>query len=463
MKILFVYPDVNIKGAALSFQFGLGHLSAFLKRHGHETFLHYVRSAADVENFGRITRDISPELICFTSTSAQYKYVKKILANSSKSDTFTVCGGPHVTLLPEELENTPGLDAVCRGEGEYPLLELTKALSGDRGIMDIPGLWIKKGSEICKNSSPPFIPDIDTLPFPDRSLFDYQSVVDSDFGTALFMFSRGCPYNCTFCSNHALRQVQQGRYVRFRSIEKCMEEIENVLANYNVRTLYFNDDVFTMKKEHVINFCREYKKGFGIPFHINTRVENLDGEVCRMLKEAGCSRVNIGIECGSEDFRREVLGRTMTNAEIIKGFRLVSEAGIKTKSFNIVGFPEETPSVARETVKLNAAVQPDSLVVYIFEPYPGTRLLDIAKEKGYIDSNPWEETFAPRTDTVLEMPEFSREQIRIVYKNFGFNVYRHSSIMKAIFYRIYYSGYGDFVLKLLSPFKKILRKWIMGV
>ncbi len=463
MKILFVYPDVNIRGSALSFQFGLGHLSSFLKQYGHETKLYYMRSGTDINNFNKAAKDFCPKLICFTATSSQYKYVRKVLATSGDVDAFTVCGGPHVTLLPGELKNTPGLDAICRGEGEYPLLDLTKALSGERELNNIPGLWVKMGDKIHKNQSPPFISNLDELPFPDRALFDYQSVIDSDFGTALFMFSRGCPYTCTFCSNHALREVQKGRYVRFRRRGSCMDEIDNVLSSYNVRTLYFNDDVFTLNREFVIDFSREYKKRFKVPFHVNTRVEKLDEEMCKVLKDAGCSRIDIGIECGSEKFRREVLKRDMSNAEIIRGFRLASGAGIKTKSFNIVGFPGETPEIAMETVRLNSLIKPDSLVVYIFEPYPGTKLFETAMEKGFLKRKPWEESFSPRTDTVLDMPEFRREEIRNIYKNFGFNVYRNTSILKALFYKVYYSDHGKLILRLFSPFKKILRKLVMGV
>ena len=463
MKILFVYPDVNIKGAALSFQFGLGHLSSFLKQYGHEIKLYYVRSRDDINNFGSEAAKFSPELICFTATSSQYKYVKEVLAGLKKADAFTVCGGPHVTLLPDELQNTPGLDAICLGEGEYPLLELTKALSGERKLTDIPGLWVRMGDRIHKNPSPPFIQNLDELPFPDRGLFDYQSIVDSDFGTALFMFSRGCPYKCTFCSNHALRQIQEGRYVRFRSRENCMEEIESVLTNYDVNILYFNDDVFTLNREFVLDFCDEYKKRFNLPFHVNTRVEKLDDEMCKALKDAGCSRIDIGVECGGEDFRREILKRDMTNAEIINGFRSAHNVGIKTKSFNIVGFPGETPEIAGETVKLNAIIQPDSLVVYIFEPYPGTELFKTAVEKGFLSGNPWEESFSPRTDTMLDMPEFGREKIRKIYKNFGFHGYRKRHLLTALFYKLYYSDHGELILKLFSPFKKILRKLVMGV
>ncbi len=463
MKILFVYPDVGIRGGALSFQFGLGHLSSFVKSRGHLTELHYVRTPEDMCSLNSKIDSVKPDIVAFTSTSPQYKNVRRMAADLKDERPFTICGGPHVTLYPEALAETPGLDAVCRGEGEDALLEVLNALGGKRRMDDIPGLWVKTPEGIKKNAPPSFMQKIDELPFPDRGLYDYQSVVDSDFGTALFMFSRGCPFECTYCSNHALRKVQDGRYVRFRSVDNCLDEIAEVLANYKIGMLYFNDDVFTMRKDYVKEFCEKYARRFKNPFQINARVETLDLEICSMLKKAGCLRIDIGIESGCEEFRRKVLKRRMSNDDIIKAFESAKEAGLKTKSFNIVGYPLETKTFAEETVALNRQIQPDSVVVYIFEPYPGTELYSVSLEKGFLEGNPWEADFIPRTDTVLEMPGFPREEIVKIYRNFGYNVYRGKDARKALFYKVYYWKHGEALLKLASPAKKTLRKLFMGI
>lgn len=463
MKILFVYPDLGIRGGALSFQFGLGHLSSFVKERGHETELYYVRTEEDIKGLNGKIAASKPDLLAFTSTSPQFRHVRRMAGALEDKRPFTICGGPHVTLYPEALEETPGLDAVCRGEGEHALLEVLNALEGRGDINDVPGLWIKTGSGVRKNPPREFIRDVDSLPFPDRGLYDYQAVADSDFGTALFMFSRGCPFECTYCSNHALRKVQGGKYVRFRSVDNCLDEIAEVLSKYRIEMLYFNDDVFTMKKDYVREFCLKYGKRFGNPFQINARVETLDDEICGLLKDAGCARIDIGIESGSEEFRRRVLKRRMSNEEIIKAFASANKAGIKTKSFNIVGYPLEKKENALETVKLNRLIQPDSIVVYIFEPYPGTELYDICLEKGFLEENPWEADFAPRTDTVLRMPDFPRGEIKKIYRNFGYNVYRGIDNRKALFYKIFYCRHGEIILKMASPAKKILRKLFMGI
>ncbi|MCL5070905.1 MAG: B12-binding domain-containing radical SAM protein [Actinobacteria bacterium] len=464
MKVLFVYPDINVKGGALSYHFGIGSLSAVLKKEGHETALQYLYGSYDIKLLLEKIEQFKPGILAITSISFQYKYIKKMIAeikNIHGSSIFTICGGPHVSLAPQELERTEGLDAICIGEGEYPLLELANKLQSGENITNIENIWVKKNGKIYQNPNRPLISDIDSLPFGDRELFNYQEIVNSDYDRAIFMCSRGCPYSCTYCCNSGLRGLQEGKYVRFRKIENVLAEIKEVISNYNVKYIYLNDDVFTENREYVSNFCSRYKEKIGYPFELNTRVEHLTPEMLQSLKNAGCYRVAMGIEQGDEKFRREILNRRMSNEKIEKAFELTKKAGIRTKSFNIVGFPFETYDIHMETVKINRKVQPSSLVIYVFEPYPGTPLYDICVKNHFIEEDRQDMDFISRTDTTLNMPGFTRKQILKCYRNFAWRVYRGKSYKKALLHKIYYSKYGELLIRLLSPFKKIVRKFAM--
>jgi len=461
MRILFVYPDINVKGGALSYHFGIGSLSAVLKKAGHETALQYLYGDYDISPLIKKIKQFNPELIAVTTVSFQYKYIRRMLSEIKQFRLFTICGGPHVSLAPRELERTEGLDAVCIGEGEYPLLELVNNLQKGDDITKIQNIWIKKDGQIFINPNRPLIAELDSLPFGDRDLFNYQEVINSDYDRAIFMCSRGCPYSCAYCCNSGLRKLQDGRYVRFRSIDNVIAEIKEVVSKYKVKSVYLNDDVFTEDYKYVSDFCRKFKSEINYPFEINTRVEFMTEDMVSNLKGAGCYRVAMGIEQGDEDFRKKILNRRMSNEKIEKAFILVKNAGIKTKSFNIVGFPFETYDIHMETVNINRKVQPNSLVVYIFEPYPGTPLYDMCVKNNFIKEDSGERDFISRTDTTLDMPQFSRKQILNCYRNFAWRVYWKKSIKKAVLHKAYYSKYGEFLIRLLSPFKKIVQKFAM--
>lgn len=464
MRILFCYTDINMKGGAKSFHYGIAILSALLKERGHQTSLFYMYPQYKIKALEEQINTFSPDLLGFSSTTAQFRYVRKILEEIPLAkDIFTICGGPHVTLEPESLETAPRLDAICRGEGEHALLELVDALENKKDVYNIKSLWVKEGKVIHRNSINNFIQDLDSLPFPDRDIYPYQSIIDSDFGTALFMFARGCPFNCSYCSNQALKDVQEGKYVRFRSVESCLKEIEEVITNYKVKALYLNDDLFTLKKEFVAEFCKKYRKRINLPFDINTRVGFLTEELCTQLKEANCRRVNIGIESGNPRIRQTILNRKMTNEQIINTFHMLRKAGLKTKSFNMIGFPEETPDDFQDTIELNKKIQPDSVILNVFDPYPGTPLGERCKKEGLVDLEKMESKIIPKTDTVLKLPQFPEKEIKRLYKIFAYEVYKESSLKRALFYRIYYSSIGEWLIRILSPIKDLLRRWTMGI
>ncbi|MBI2437634.1 MAG: B12-binding domain-containing radical SAM protein [Lentisphaerae bacterium] len=464
MKVLFVYPDIGVRGGARSYQFGIGLLSALLRARGHATSLYYMFGDYNPAALKRAVAMYQPGLIAFSAVSPQFRFVKQIFKDLAPFPAFTILGGHHATLAPECMQTIEGLDAICIGEGEYPLLELVETLERGGEASAIPNLWVKTRNQgIAKNATRPFTENLDALPFVDRELFDYQAIINSDFHTGQFMFSRGCPYNCTFCSNHALRERQEGKYVRFRGVPSCLAEIREVTLRYRMRALYFNDDCFTAHRNFVDEFCARYSEEFALPFAINARPETLNDDICRVLKAAGCQRISIGIESGSESFRQKVLGRRQSNERIVAAFAAAHRAGIKTKSFNIVGFPYETPEIFQETVDLNERIQPDSVIIGIFEPYPGTRLAEICLQEGFITSDGPDTWFLGRMDTILNMPAFPRRAILRCFRNFAFNVYKRHAPLRAFFYKIYYSAAGERLIRLLAPVKDLLRRLVMGV
>jgi radical SAM superfamily enzyme YgiQ (UPF0313 family) len=461
MKILFVYTDINtMNQGEKTYHLGIGTLSAFLKKKGHKTDLISMYGVFKLKSIFRKIEKFNPDIIALTSDTTQFPYIKKIIKNISYLDIFTILGGVHVSLCPECISEIQGLDSICIGEGEYSLSELADNFNKKPNRYDIDGIWFKTKDGIIKNKTRPFISNIDILPYSDRELFDYQKIINSDYGRVSFMVSRGCPYSCTYCASPSMGKLQKGKYVRFMSVERAVEELKYLKSKYKFNSIFFADDTFTLNKDYVLKFCQQYKKEINIPFEVNVRVESSSLEIFKILKDAGCFKIHMGIESGHEEFRRDILNRKMTNEQIIDAFRNAKEAGLMTKSYNIVGFPYETAQIHQSTLTLNRRISPDGHVCYIFQPYPGTRLYDICKKENFIDSANFNKTGAiSRRTTLLNMPQFSQKEIIKAHRNFSFQIYKNKSFKKALIYKLYYSRYGETLLRIFSPIKNMLRKF----
>jgi radical SAM superfamily enzyme YgiQ (UPF0313 family) len=410
MRVLLVYPDVHTYGG--SYYTGVASLAAVLKRRGHQCTLLHVTRSPDRAEVQRIAREYGPGLVAISATSPQFPYAR-LLAGWIRevARVPVVCGGVHPTLCPEEVVGCEELDLVNVGEGEEPLCELADALEAGRDVSGIRNLWVKTAGGVVRNPPRPLIADLDALPFPDRSVFDQRKFLDRWGGVARITASRGCPYSCTFCSNHAIRAAcGGGPAVRVRSPESVVEEIEALRREYHVDKIYFDDDTFTLEAERVSRLCALYGERIGLPFMVNARVETLTRPMLRALRAAGCEQISMGVETGNEWLRTEVLGKRITDAQIVEAFRMAREAGIATCSLNMIGLPCETPAMAEETIRLNEALAPDFLQVAVFYPFPGTELHARCKLEGWLTDRT-KSSFFDRGST-LDLPTLSARELR---------------------------------------------------
>lgn len=433
IKTLFIYTCVNKPEYKNTFHFGLGHLSSILKKNGHETSLLHI-TEIDRDKIIKNIKKEDPGLIGITAVSTQMHYVKEISKITKEMKIFTVVGGIHATLKPECIKDLE-VDGVIRGEGEYPILDLANALESGKDHTKIKNLWVKKGGKLIKNPMRPLVKNIDVLPFPDRELFDYERIVKKDDGRATFMWARGCPFKCTYCCNHAISDIYStGNYLRHVSPERCIEEIREVTEKYkNVRSFYFGNDSLNADRKWLSKLLKLYKKEFGWPFRCLVRPSaNADRSLFEELKAAGCYSVFMGIESGNEYIRNMVMKRGITDQQIYDSFRLARESGLKTLGNNIIGLPYETEEMLKDTIKMNAKVNPDMIGVGIFYPYEGTVLGDECRRKGLITD---ERAINERKDSIIKL-EMSRKKLFWYYKNFHYLVYTHmGNRKKALYYK----------------------------
>lgn len=233
------------------------------------------------------------------------------------------------------------------------------------------------------------IEDLDALPLPARNLLPndkYRYVLLGDKVTTM-QTSRGCPYPCAYYCPYPL---VQGRSWRSRSPAHVVREIEDIAANYRIDKILFRDATFTLDKERVRNICGLLaEKKINISWWCETRVDCLDYELMRLMKEAGCRGMNIGVETGDPELMRKQakVGLTIEKLNLI--IKSARELQLKLHLLLMIGLPEETRASLYKTYRLIRNLKPESIGVCIVTPYPGTALYEQARQKGWIESEDW--------------------------------------------------------------------------
>lgn len=434
MKILFILPQI---GSSCVWNVGIASIAAVFKKAGHSFDLFEIDNLKEylVELLDQIGKN-QPDIIGFSVNSHQFSHARKIARQIKKLYSIPVfIGGVHVILSPDFLEKEEMFDGACVGEGEYAFLELAEKIEKGQDYTDTKNFWFRCGKNIIKNEPRRLIENLDELPFPDRSIFRYFKKYGQKGVTPRFIFSRGCPFSCTYCCNHALRRkcAGLGTYLRFRSVNKAIEEIKRLKKQYNFHHIKLDDDTFSYNKKWLVKFCHEFSKNFKMTFECNVRPGSVDEESLITLKNSGCTLIKVGVEAGNEKLRKSVLNRAISNQVMISLFDKAKSLGLKTFSFNMVGIPGETKETIKDTIDLNARLKPDFMQITVFYPYWGTVLGDLCLKEGFIGK---ESADSYMETSILNLPTISKKEIEKAAKNFKFNVYRHYDLKKALLVKV---------------------------
>ncbi|MDP2909881.1 MAG: radical SAM protein [bacterium] len=370
MKVLFVNKFLD-KHTIYRVPLGILYLSSAIKKAGHEVFI----CEPNRENvFDKVER-VKPDVIAYSVRTGFHRYYidlnKKL---KEKFSFFSVFGGPHATFFPEMIMEE-GIDSVAKGECESAIVDLVDCMENGRNYLETPNFWFKSRGKIFKNPLRNLEQNLDNILFPDRALLDgFKEIKLSRIHN--FITARGCPYNCSYCFNHQLKEMYAGQnYVRRRSVDNVMEEIKRVKENYNLERVHFEDDTFNLDKEWLREFTLKYPK---IPFKCNIRGNLIDEETVRLLKEANCISVTFAIEAGNDRVRNEILKRNMSKEQIINCAKLLKKYKIRFITENILANPTSTLSDDIETLDLNLVCKPDYPTVSLLQPYPQTEIFKIA-------------------------------------------------------------------------------------
>jgi len=338
-----------------------------------------------------------------------------------------VMGGVHPTVMPEECLADDALDLVVRGEGERAFLRLVQGAEPE----EVPGVSFRRGEDIIHVPRDKRPVDLNANPMPAYHLLPmerYHTALGSSRrspGIGMIV-SRGCPGRCTYCYGHFL-----GRKVRFRDPQLIYEEIRLLMDTYGIREIAFYDDTFTTYRKKVQALCRLLiDNRTDLSWCCFSRVDTVDLETLRIMRRAGCHQISVGIESGSE----MILETIQKDIDLDRARRMVAncrQAGIKVRACFMFGNPGENLDTIRQTIDFAKQLNPDIVLFNMTTPFPGTRMFDWAKSKGYLTTYDWRDY--DLANVVMDLPTIGREVLLDAYgKAYREFYFRPSYLLKRI-------------------------------
>lgn len=448
MKVLFVVPPAQLqerygrlKGAGAIYpSIGIAYLAAGLMQLGHEVrVLDAEVLGVGLEAIRAETESFNPDLAGFQTYCANLARCMECaqLIRSIKSDVRVVFGGVQATLFPEQSLANENVDFVVRGEGDRVLPELVRCLEAGTEPVAVRGLSWRRNGAVIHNPNQDLIHNLDELPHPALHLFPHARYRSSaqlrGRKTMLIFTSRGCPYNCSYCSGDLIF----GKSFRFHGTEWVMNEIDRLTGEFKVDSLQFYDETFTIDRERIIELCQAMiDRNLNLPWSCFTRVDLVDLELLKMMKKAGCYQIFFGVETGVERLLTLIRkGTTLDQAR--EAFRLTHQVGIETVASFMLTLPTETIEETWISVRFGLELDPDYVYWLTFTPYPGTDLAEFAARNGTIINTDYSSynvfdsiAFLPLQRTEQEIRETITRAYRMFYFRPSYMLRRLRSILK---------------------------------
>lgn len=349
-------------------------------------------------------------------------------------NTTVVLGGPHATFMDKEILTTePAVDLIVRGEGEITFAELTKRIINNVGLNTASGITYRHQGQIVQNPNRGYIQNLDDLPFP---AYKYFSLEKYRLSGKLFLpviTSRGCPFQCNFCTTHHIL----GKQYRIRSPQNIGHELELLKREYDANFFVFYDDTLTIDKKRLYDICDEIKsRKLNIPWSCQVCIDQINEDMFIQMKKTNCQQVSFGIESGCQSVLNTANKRTIIEQNEA-AINLAKKSGLFVAISIIIGYTGETAQMRKETFDFIRRTEPDDVSLCIATPYPGTELRNEVERLGYKMSSDWShyDTITP----VFENPLLPDKEFLQVRKDFYNNFYSPKYVLRHMFKRNFYS------------------------
>jgi radical SAM superfamily enzyme YgiQ (UPF0313 family) len=337
---------------------------------------------------------------------------------------LVIVGGVYATLDPESVMAMPFVDAACVGEGEGAWADLIYELKKGGDISVIKNLWVRTPQGIRKNPLRPLISGDRLWNIPvDYSFFDERHLLKPYDGEMIYRgmieYSRGCPFNCYYCANSAIKERFRGlgKYFRIRPFDNFQQGVK-CLTNLGAEMLQLQDECFfSNKTAEIQRFCDWYSSEIRLPLLLQTRPDSVTEDKVRLVAEMDLPvQVSLGVESGSPRILREICNRQMSIASIKNAFEIIHRYNLRSNAYCMIGFPTETRDEAFMTINLIREIKPTIAIMSIFYPFQGVPLRKFCVNQGYINGNESARTFTD--DTILRHQHMSPDEIKNIRRCF---------------------------------------------
>jgi len=407
-RIALIYP--NKQTSELGMSLGIGYLASFVSQNN-DVNVKIIDTGVSTEKELNTFLQKGYDAVGFSVTSRTYREAIKIAERYCQNhhDVPIIFGGPHVSIMMQDIMQDPVIDLAVYGEGEITFNEIINLvikripLSNIEAFSKIEGLIFRKPDGVVVNPPRPLISDLDTLPFPAHHLFPLKRYD----GKIPMITSRGCPFSCSFC---AASQIW-GRKWRPRSPKNIIEEIKYILKEFGTYPIDFHDDSFNIDLKRVDTLCDEFlRNNIKVPWGVRGfRVDRINDQIAAKMHRAGCTHLAIGIESANPQILKRI-GKRETVEEIANGIKILRSASIKVTGQFMIGNQGETLETVKESIEF-AKKNLSKAFFGTAVPFPKTGLWDYVKEHGHflvdVDCSEFESIY-PRI--IFETPEFSTQQ-----------------------------------------------------
>ncbi|UCE36840.1 MAG: B12-binding domain-containing radical SAM protein [Thermoplasmata archaeon] len=451
MKILLINPPIilprNLGTPSPYIPLGLAYLAAELEKKDHDVSIQdillkgwdkneyfegdFVYHGLSPKEILEIVRQEKPSVVGITvpyTIQEKGAFIAASAVKEAGQEITTILGGSHPTIRPEDCARHEDVDLVVMGEGEKTFFEIIKQMEieGVHGAQKINGVAYEEGGKVHINPPSPLIENLDSIPFPARHLLDLEAYFEASKASSgvhgvqvkslysPIITSRGCPYDCIFCSI----DITMGKKMRMRSPNNVVDELEEMVHRHGIRTVLFEDDNLTHNKKRILEICKQIiTRGLDIEWYNpnGIRADKLDKELLSAMKRSGCKLIWVAPESGSQRVVTEIIGKHLKLESVEDTVKTAKKVGIKVGLFFVVGLPGETKAEMQKSLVFAQRMRQLGASCFTFSvatPLYGTRFYKMAMEQKLLDPTFDSNCQSPYLPSPLQKQEWTADYVQ---------------------------------------------------